>query len=73
MVFAPFGGLSDPIGRRAIYAFGFICLGLRYALLPSASSVTELALMRIICSLGLAGRTVKIDSHPQLSEHSDSD
>jgi len=55
MVFVPFGGLSDPIGRRVIYAFGLICLRLRYARLPSASSVTELALMRIICSLGRGG------------------
>lgn len=57
MVFTPFGVLSDRIGRRAIYAFGFVCLGLSYALFPYAGSVTELAGIRVLYSLGLAGVT----------------
>jgi len=57
MVFAPFGVLSDRIGRRAVYAFGFCCLGLGYALFPYASTVTELAGIRVVYSLGLGAVT----------------
>lgn len=57
MIFTPFGVLSDRVGRRVIYAAGFFFLGASYALFPLASSVTELALIRVIYSLGLAGVT----------------
>ena len=57
MVFTPFGVLSDRIGRRAVYAFGFGCLAVGYALFPYATSVAELALIRIFYSLGIAGVT----------------
>ncbi len=57
MVFTPFGALSDRVGRRAVYAFGFLCLGISYLLFPYAESVSELAVYRIMYSLGLAGVT----------------
>jgi len=57
MVFTPLGVLSDRIGRRVIYAVGFSCLGLSYALFPYATTVTELAAIRVFYSLGLAGVT----------------
>ena len=57
MVFTPLGVLSDRIGRRAIYAVGFVSLGASYALFPYAGSVTELAIIRVLYSLGLAGVT----------------
>ena len=44
-------------GRRAVYAFGFCCLGITYALYPYATSLTELAIIRIFYSLGIAGVT----------------
>lgn len=57
MVFTPFGVLSDRIGRRAVYAFGFGCLAISYLFYPYASSVAELAVVRIAYSLGIAGVT----------------
>ncbi len=56
-IFTPLGVLSDRIGRRIIYATGFLSLGLSYALFPLATSVNELAAIRVIYSLGLAGVT----------------
>jgi MFS family permease len=53
LIFTPLGVLSDRIGRRAVYAFGFSCLALSYALFPYATSETELALIRVIYSVGL--------------------
>ena len=57
LIFTPLGVLSDRIGRRAVYAFGFACLALSYALFPYATSETELALIRVIYSVGLGGVT----------------
>jgi len=57
VVFTPLGVISDRIGRRAVYAFGFICLAAAYALFPYAGSETELALIRVIYSVGLGGVT----------------
>lgn len=57
MVFAPFGVLADRIGRRAVYAFGFCSLALGYALFPYAGSEAELALARVVYSIGLGAVT----------------
>jgi MFS family permease len=57
MAFTPFGVLSDRVGRRSVYAFGFCCLAIGYALYPYATSVAELAAIRIFYSLGIAGVT----------------
>ncbi len=57
LVFTPFGVLADRIGRRAIYAFGFCCLAGSYALFPYAGSEIELALIRVIYSIGLGAVT----------------
>ena len=55
MIFTPLGVLSDRIGRRSVYAVGFLCLALSYALFPYASSEAELALIRVIYAIGIGG------------------
>lgn len=57
LIFTPLGVLSDRIGRRVVYAFGFACLGAGYALFPYAGSEAELALIRVIYSIGLGAVT----------------
>lgn len=60
IAFTPLGVMADRIGRRAVYAFGFGCLALGYALFPYAETVTELALVRVIYSIGLGAVTATI-------------
>lgn len=57
LVFAPLGVLADRVGRRPVYAAGFCFLALGYALFPYASSETELALARVVYSIGLGAVT----------------
>ncbi len=47
-LFMPAGILMDRIGRRSIYAAGFLLLALTYILYPQASSVDDLYLYRIL-------------------------
>lgn len=60
LAFTPLGVLTDRIGRRAVYAFGFCCLAAGYALFPYAETVGELAVIRIIYSLGVGAVTAGI-------------
>ncbi len=48
------GVLSDRIGRRAIYATGFMVLGLAYVLYPMAGTVGELTALRAVYAVGAA-------------------
>ena len=52
--FSPFGILADRIGRRPVYVFGILMIGLGYGLSPYATSVTELLIYRSISAVGVA-------------------
>lgn len=51
------GVVSDKIGRRPVFVFGFIMLGVGYALYPLATTETELTLYRMVFALGVVGVT----------------
>ncbi len=53
MVFAPAGILADRIGRRGVYAFGLMAMGLAYVLYPLATSILELSVYRVIYAVGI--------------------
>lgn len=53
LFFLPGGVLMDRVGRRAVYAVGFLLLGLTYVLYPLAQSVEALYGYRIIYALGV--------------------
>jgi MFS family permease len=48
------GALSDKVGRRWIFAIGFIILGLGYFLYPLATDVTQLFIYRVLFAVGTA-------------------
>jgi MFS family permease len=52
-LFIPAGILVDRVGRRLIFAIGFLLLALTYVLYPMAGSVDDLYLYRIIYALGV--------------------
>lgn len=53
LLFLPAGVLMDRIGRRGVYAAGFLVLALTYALYPLAESVEALYLYRVIYAIGV--------------------
>lgn len=48
------GAASDKLGRRIVYAAGFVVVGAGYALYPLADSVEQLYLIRAFYALGVA-------------------
>jgi MFS family permease len=48
------GALSDKIGRRWIFATGFVVLGVGYIIYPLADNVTQLFIYRILFAVGTA-------------------
>ncbi|MGQ9659137.1 MAG: MFS transporter [Thermochromatium sp.] len=52
-LFIPAGILVDRVGRRLIFAIGFLLLAVTYVLYPMAGSVKELYLYRIVYALGV--------------------
>ncbi len=57
LTFSLFGAIADRIGRRQVYALGYLVLAIGYVLYPFASTTTELTLYRIIFALGVAAST----------------
>jgi MFS family permease len=53
LLFLPAGVLMDRIGRRGVYAAGFLVLALTYALYPLAESVEALYLYRVLYAVGV--------------------
>lgn len=53
MLFLPAGALMDRVGRRGVYAVGFLLLALTYVLYPLAGNVEELYGARILYALGV--------------------
>ena len=57
IVFGPIGIAADRIGRKSVYLFGFLTMGVGYALYPIAGSVNELIAYRVIYAIGVATTT----------------
>jgi MFS family permease len=51
---APFGALADKIGRRPVYAFGFLWLAAGFLLYPMARTVAQLTGCALFFSVGVA-------------------
>ena len=51
---APFGALADKIGRRSVYAFGFLWLAAGFLWYPMARTVPQLAGCALFFSVGVA-------------------
>ena len=54
LLVGPFGALADKVGRRRIFALGFIITAAGLMVYPFAESVLELTLFRLVYSLGAA-------------------
>ncbi len=57
IMFGIVGVAADRVGRRSIFAFGMLGMGLGYFLYPFADSLTELTAYRIIYALGISMAT----------------
>jgi MFS family permease len=54
LLFGPVGLMADRIGRKGLFAVGFVLMGLGYALYPLAGSLAELLVYRVIYAAGVA-------------------
>jgi MFS family permease len=54
LLVAPFGALADKIGRRPVYAFGFLWMAAGFVLYPMARTFNELLGCALFFSVGVA-------------------
>jgi MFS family permease len=57
LFFLPTGILMDRLGRKPVYAAGFVIVAIAYGLYPLAASVFELTIYRMIYALGIVAVT----------------
>ena len=57
LTYGPLGLLADKLGRRFVYALGFVTLGIGYAIYPYATDMTELSLARLVYAVGIGAVT----------------
>ncbi len=57
LLFSAVGVMADRIGRRPVFAFGLMGMGLGYLFYPLAGSLGELTVYRVIYAVGLAATT----------------
>ena len=60
LLIGPLGILADKIGRRPIYAAGYFFLFIGYMLYPTAESISELTLYRMVFAIGVACNTAMV-------------
>jgi len=56
-IFLPIGLIADKIGRRQVYSFGMLAMGLAYFLYPLATGIGELTVYRVIYAIGMGSAT----------------
>jgi len=62
LTFTLFGVLADRMGRRQVYALGFLAMALGYGLYPLAATTDELTIYRICYALGVAATTCMLST-----------
>ncbi|MBT7451492.1 MAG: MFS transporter, partial [Rhodospirillaceae bacterium] len=60
VLIGPLGLLADKIGRRPIYAAGYFFLFIGYMLYPTAESISELTVYRMVFAIGVACNTAMV-------------
>ncbi|MEE4185865.1 MAG: MFS transporter [Gammaproteobacteria bacterium] len=54
------GAMSDKIGRKPVWSFGFFMMALGYFLYPFATDSTQLTIFRMLFAVGLAANTAML-------------
>lgn len=62
MIFGPCGVLADRIGRREVFAVGFVMMAIGYLFYPWADSVGELTIYRVIYAAGIGAATAMMQT-----------